>query len=64
MAVTKKKRAYKEWLQNKDEISCQQYKVKKKRARRTVCNAKVNADESWGRKLTANFQENKIFWIT
>ena len=62
VAVAVKRHAHDVWLQRKDEVSCERYKNKINQVKGTVCVAKVSADEKWGRKMTENFHENKMFW--
>ena len=39
-----------------------QIQEKDKSAKRVVCITKMSAKERWGRKMTENYHENKMFW--
>ncbi|KAK7907805.1 hypothetical protein WMY93_016417 [Mugilogobius chulae] len=63
LAVTEKRRAYEVWQQRKDRKSYECYKEKRSATKRAVREARVAADERWGRRLTDNFRESKkMFW--
>ena len=61
-AVLEKKRAFEVWLQNGCQEAYECYRVKRSLVKRVVRNAKQAANDKWRRKLTENFEKNKMFW--
>ncbi|MCP4264721.1 MAG: hypothetical protein GY777_03945, partial [Candidatus Brocadiaceae bacterium] len=61
--VAEKRRAFEEWLQKKDDLSYERYRVKRNLVKQIVKEAKRVADMRWGMRLSGNFKENKkMFW--
>ncbi|MCP4254321.1 MAG: hypothetical protein GY775_13120, partial [Candidatus Scalindua sp.] len=56
--VADKRRAFEEWLQERDDVSYERYRVK----RNLVKEAKRVVDRRWVMRLSGNFEENKMFW--
>lgn len=62
-AVGEKRKAFEEWLQNKNDVTYERYKTKKLEVKRKVREAKRAADWRWGQKLGENYEQNKkMFW--
>ncbi len=66
-AVEGKKKAYKKMLQRNlpEELKARrksEYKEWKKRVRELIEESKRRVNEEFGRKLSHNFSENKVFW--
>ena len=62
-AVAKKKRAFEEWLQRRDRLTYDRYRIQRVVVKRAVKVAKRMADLRWGERLGNNFEGNKkMFW--
>ena len=62
-AVEGKRRAFEEWLSNRDARSYESYREKRNEVKRKVKEAKRRADWRWGQKIGENFEQNKkMFW--
>ncbi len=61
--VADKRRAFEEWLQERDDMSYERYRIKRNLVKQVVKEAKRVADRRWGMRLSGNFEENKkMFW--
>ena len=60
--VAEKRRAFNEWLRDKSDQKWENYRNIKSEAKRSVRESKRRANNRWGRRLTGNFSENKMFW--
>ena len=62
-AVAEKRRAFEEWLQRRDGVTCDRYRAQRVVVKRAVQVAKRMADRRWGERLGKDFQGNKkLFW--
>ena len=63
LKVEEKRRAFNEWQRARNDQKWENYKIKKREAKRSVRESKRRANFSWGRRLTGNFADNKkMFW--
>ena len=63
IVVEEKRRAFEEWLDNRDARTYERYREKRCEVKRKVKEAKRRADWRWGQKIGENFEQNKkMFW--
>ena len=63
IVVEEKRRAFEEWLGNRDARTYERYRQKRCEVKRKVKEAKRRADWRWGQKIGENFEQNKkMFW--